>query len=236
MLSALIVGLSANPALCQNRGGILQGSTPAKGAKSEDPHAEVKLTLRVYNYAHVDRRSLAQSEEVATRIFLNIGIETEWLDCPVLKNYRVVSAGCDTDMGASDLVVRILPREMAQRLRMPGETLGLAQACPDHEPACELDVLYSRVDQLAAKGYRADRILAYAIAHEVAHVLIGPEHSKEGIMRGEWTPTDLQYMSWGIPLHFTREQSQHLYDAVLRRNSSGMQLAERSNSRHLGVE
>lgn len=120
-------------------------------------------------------------------------------------------------MGTADLVLRILPREMAAKLHSSAESLGFAQTCSNTEPACELSIFYDRVDQLATKGYRADRILGYAIAHEMAHVLLGRGHSEEGIMRGQWTPSDLQRISWGLRMEFNELESRRLRYAALRR-------------------
>jgi hypothetical protein len=178
-----------------------------------------RLTLRVYNYAHIDQSSLDLSEWVAAESFKSIGIETVWVDCPVSKSQIWTYRACESAMGTTDLVVRILPQHMAAKLHVIAEVLGSAQQCSENEPACELNVFYHRVDELASKGYRGDRILGYAIAHEVAHVLIGPGHSDEGIMRGEWTPDDLQRVSWGMHLAFTSDQSKRLREAVLRRTA-----------------
>jgi hypothetical protein len=178
---------------------------------------DAKLTLRVYNYAHLDAVSLARSEKVAAEAFENLGVELVWVDCPVPKTPSRAYSACQSDMGPIDLVLRILPRPMAIKLAVRDETLGSAQKCSEREPACELSVFYRRVDELGAEGYREDRILGYVIAHEVAHVLLGPGHSQEGIMRGEWTRNDLQRVSWGIPMDFTSDQSKQLRYAVLRR-------------------
>jgi hypothetical protein len=176
-----------------------------------------RLTLRIYNYARVDPVSLASSEKVAAEAFENLGVQLVWVDCPVPKAHSRVYAACQSDMGPIDLVLRILPRHMAIKLAARDEPLGSAQTCPESEPACELNVFYYRIDELAVEGYRADRILGYVIAHEVAHVLLGPGHSEDGIMRGQWTRNDLQRISWGLQLDFTSDQSKQLRYAVLRR-------------------
>jgi hypothetical protein len=176
-----------------------------------------KLTLRVYNYAQIDPVSLARSERVTAAILENVGVEIVWVECPLSPAQFRAYPACHSDMGTTDLVLRILSYYMAMKLPTPDEPLGFAQPCPESEPACELSVFYYRVDELAANGYRADRILGHVIAHEVAHVLIGPGHSEEGIMRGEWSRYDLQRISWGLLLDFTDDQSRQLRSAVLRR-------------------
>jgi hypothetical protein len=181
--------------------------------------AKAKLTLRVYDYAGVDSVSLGSSEKVAKAIFEAVGIEAIWVDCPASKRKSRVYTACDPEMGPADLVLKILPRRMTMKLHRSEDSLGSAHTCPDSEPACELTVFYDRLDGLAARGYRPDRILGYVIAHEVAHLLIGPRHSDEGILRAVWTPSDLQRISLGLPLTFTNDQCGQLQRAVLRRTS-----------------
>lgn len=181
------------------------------------PTPDAKLILRVYNYARIDPASLALSEKVASAIFENVGVEVLWMDCSVSRPPSRADPACESGMGPIDLVLRILPRHMAIKLAARDEPLGSAQTCTESEPACELTVFYHQVDELAVKGYRADRVLGYVFAHEAAHVLLGPSHSEEGIMRGEWTRDDLQRISWGMRLGFTTDQSHQLHNAVLRR-------------------
>ena len=178
---------------------------------------DARFILRVYNYARLDPVSMALSEKVASAIYADVGIELVWMDCSVSRPPSRASPACQSRMGPIDLVLRILPRHMAVKLATRDEPLGSAQTCTESEPACEVNVFYHRVDELAAKGYRADRVLGYVIAHEVAHVLLGPRHSEEGILRGEWTRDYLERISWGLALDFTKDQSRQLRNAVLRR-------------------
>jgi hypothetical protein len=194
------------------------------------PSFDAKSVIRVYNYARVDPGLLEGAEKVAAVIFENVGVQTAWMDCSVSPGESPAYAACQSPMGTADLVLRILPRRMAKKLPASQDALGSAQLCRESEPACELSVFYSRIDELASKGYRADRILGYVIAHEVAHVLIGAGHSEEGIMRGEWSPYDLQRISWGLALDFTKAQTTQLRYAVLRRTTSPVQQVSRQTS------
>lgn len=194
------------------------------------PSFDAKSIIRVYNYARVDPGLLGGAEKVAAVIFENVGVQTAWVDCPLSPRESPAYAACQSRMGTADLVLRILPRRMAKKLFPSQEALGSAQLCRESEPACELSVFYSRIDDLASRGYRAERILGYVIAHEVAHVLIGAGHSDEGIMRGAWSPYDLQRISWGLALDFTKAQSSQLRSAVLRRTSSPVQEVSRQTS------
>ena len=210
MLSALLVCpfLSGRPALAQN-------------PVNHTPSAPLaRLTLRVYNYARIDPASLNSSEKVADAILEKAEIETVWVNCPLSQKEVRAYPSCDSEMGTADLVLRILPHRMATKLRLTDDPLGFAQTCSETEPACELNVLDHPIEELGTHGYRADRIMGHAIAHEIAHVLIGPRHSEEGIMRREWTSAELQRISWGLSLDFAKNQFTQLRNAVLRRSNA----------------
>jgi hypothetical protein len=196
------------------------------------PTLDAKSIVRVYNYARVDPGLLGGAEKVAAVIFENVGVQTSWVDCSLSprESQSPAYAACQSPMGTADLVLRILPQRMAKKLLPSQDALGSAQLCRESEPACELSVFYSRIDELASKGYRAERILGYVIAHEVAHVLIGAGHSDEGIMRGAWSRYDLQCISWGLALNFTKAQSSQLRYAVLRRISSVQEVSRQTSS------
>ena len=63
-------------------------------------------------------------------------------------------------------------------------------------------VYYDRVQRLARHIW-APRLLAYVLAHEIAHVLQASDrHSEAGIMKAVWNDDDLYAMDRGT-LHFT---------------------------------
>ena len=213
--SILSVGLDfAQPPPC-NR--LRRSTARATTTSHPVPSPDAKLSLRVYNYARIDPASLAISEQVAAEVFQNVGVAIIWVDCPLSQAQFAKYPACQVGMGTTDLVLKILPRYMAMKLAARDEPLGFAKPCPESESACELNVLYHRVDELATYGYRADRILGHVIAHEVGHVLLGSGHSYVGIMHREWSRYNLQRISWGLLLDFTDDQSRQLRSAVLRR-------------------
>ena len=181
------------------------------------PNQSVRLTLRLYDYVPIAPELLARAEKVADGIFAESGIEITWMDCTPLRRDLLPRETCPSDMGAKDLVLRFFPRRMAMKVATPKEPLGFAQQCPETEAACELTVFYFRVDDLAAEGHREEFLLGHVIAHEVAHVLIGPGHSEDGIMRREWSREELRRMSLGLQMNFSSAQSRRLQEAVLRR-------------------
>jgi len=127
-----------------------------------------------YNYARTDAASLTSSEKVADAILEKAGIEAVWVNCPLSQKEVQAYPSCDSEMGTADLVLRIFRVTWLQKLRLADDPLGFAQTCSETEPACELNVLYHQIEELGTHGYRADRIMGHAIAHEIAHVLIAP--------------------------------------------------------------
>ena len=82
--------------------------------------------------------------------------------------------------------------------------------------------IYSRrVDQYAQERIASrSQILAYAMAHEIGHLLLGPvPHTLFGIMRGRWTTQDLQSMAQG-DLRFSGQQSAVIRQAAMQRVGS----------------
>ncbi len=212
--------LSAGTALPQNAAGrgLPAMATLTSAVDRTNDAMNLKLTLRVYNYAKIDSASLSSSEKVADAIFHKIGIEALWVNCPLSEQQVTLYPACLSLMGTSDLVVKILPLRMAAKLHRSNDPLGFAQTCSESEPACELNIFDHPIEELATHGYRADRIMGYAFAHEIAHVLIGRAHSDEGIMRAAWTAADLQRISLGLALDFTPAQSSQLQCSAMRRN------------------
>lgn len=234
LLTALILPVRALAG--PSRGGQVRGTESrtdyrtVRGSRAIPSH-DVKLTLLVYDYVPIDPELLARAEKVTDAIFEESGVEIVWMDCAPLRGESLPRETCPSDMGASDLVLRFFPRRMARKVAAPNEPLGFAQQCPETEPACELTVFYFRVDELAAEGYRAEALLGHVIAHEVAHVLIGPGHSQNGIMQREWSREELRRMSLGFQMGFTTVQSTQLQDAVLRRMKLAMpETSARANS------
>lgn len=189
-----------------------------KASQAQNPSGSL-LRVRVYNYARVDSESLTSSERTTDRIFRNAGVRIEWLDCPLSAATESLYPACPSDIPTNEFVLRILPRSMAAKLPASSDSLGFAYPCAQTERACPLTVFYDRIEQLAVRGYRGDRILGYAIAHELAHVLIGPGHSEEGIMRGEWSAQELQRISWGLHMDFNLDERNQLQAAVQKRSA-----------------
>ena len=74
------------------------------------------------------------------------------------------------------------------------------------------------VDRVADTSTRWDlfsgEVLGDAIAHELGHLLLGAEHSSQGVMKGFWTSQDLHLAGRG-KLQFSPDQAGLLQRAAL---------------------
>src|SRR5215813_15219427 len=70
-LSAQVMSITKPPTSTREAGsGKLTSPTP-------------KLVILVFDFAHLDGSVLRSAKRVATQIFEESGIETEWFDCPL---------------------------------------------------------------------------------------------------------------------------------------------------------
>lgn len=187
---------------------------------------ELAFTISVYNYAQVDAKTLANAKEAAAGIFRKTGVETRWVDAPEVSDH--VDLAENESNALTNLRVYILPQEMAQRLGMPDNVMGLA---PGRGPDRLLVyVFYQWLNQVAQKQVReqargnitwhatAAQILGAMMAHELGHILLNlPSHSESGIMRGDWDLQQLSDAAFGFLL-FTRQQTEVIQADVARRN------------------
>ena len=88
----------------------------------EQAEPRLDVTVYVFNYAEVPGGTLARAQAVAARIFGEVGVKLAWSRAPV--------SAADTARGVhlkpTDVVLRILPRSMAESLGFPPNTFGFA--------------------------------------------------------------------------------------------------------------
>ena len=177
-----------------------------------------KTILRVYNYASVPPKVLARAEEETTIIFGEAGVLTLWLDCPISMAEFDRYPACQQPSGPADLILRILPRSMAEREPSDDSTLGFALPGRPGMPGRIANVFYHRVREVAWRGqYFEFQILGNAMAHEIGHLLLGSmNHSPTGIMKAKWNRMELHPTSLGF-LQFTSEQAALMRHEVVSR-------------------
>jgi len=196
---------------------LLLGTPRNLGAK-RDPEtrsADLKMSVRVYNYAGASRGTLLGAEEESSRIFRQAGVELAWLDCTTSHSPEGEFPACETPLGVIAVNLRVLPLTMAERFQSSREEMGFAVVSARAGSASDAWVFYQRVEDAAASEIASpSQILGCAMAHEIGHLLLGPDHhSREGIMCARWNQKALEEASQGQML-FTRDQAQLIRNEV----------------------
>ena len=196
-------------------------ATAAKGGESV--RENLRITVRVHDFAQIPAETLSQSEMIAARVFKEVGVHLDWLDCNPHAAERAQSPDCRSSSPAL-LSLRILPRLAPEARTLLGEdALGFAVALAKPDHGYLASVYHDRVCQRAEMlGHHAWQILGFAIAHEIGHLLLGSNsHSRLGLMRGKWNKEDMQSGARGL-LFFQPEQAEVIRTGVRAR----MQVAE----------
>jgi hypothetical protein len=152
---------------------------------------------------------LAQAEREAGRILGEAGVRAVWVDCLDRHSTDDPEGLCNKARKPIDVVLRVLPDTI--RHGFQDTRFGFA-----FFPALA-SVYYEYVVRLANSDDAVPIILGCAIAHEVGHLLLGPNgHSAAGIMRAEWGPKQLHLALMG-GLLFASQQSKLILAEARRR-------------------
>jgi hypothetical protein len=183
-----------------------------------DAEANPEITVLVYNNAPAPGDLLAAAKREADRIFSRAGVRVNWFDCS--EGRPDVRGVCHEGWGDTNIGLRVVATPVAKPRRSPHvidhrqeEPLGfvvfpgLASVYYDYRARFAGDEL--------ALGL--PMILGCAIAHELGHLLLGPNrHSDEGIMQPEWSPRQFR-LARMRELSFTQEESCVIRTAARKR-------------------
>ena len=190
-------------------------STGAMGRKELTSSAP-KLAILVFDFAHLDPSVLLSAKRVATQIFKESGIETEWFDCHSLE--------CDLQAEHAQfrLIIQsqvgnvVKDRSQARGLT-ESHALGFAMPCKMTDSACLFYIFYLPISSLASQ-YNSSRgcILGQVMVHEIGHSLLGPDaHSQNGIMQPRFSMEGMDRF-----LYFSSRESKWARDQLSMRNES----------------
>jgi hypothetical protein len=155
---------------------------------NEDIEPRVTLNVQVHNMARAWVDVVTDAEKEAARIFRAAGIQINWNECR-----------CSPILSPTSVMLRIIPRFFGS-LQANSRRENLGYAVTGTEGGGLATVFYDRVEA-TAKGENLSRVLGYAIAHEIGHILLGQSsHSPAGLMRANWSEKDLK------PAHRDRMQ------------------------------
>ena len=178
-----------------------------------------KLQVRLYDYARLSPAMIEWATEDAKEVLSKAGMPTHWLDCSMSLPDEELDPACRVASGPTVVVLKILPREMAERFTVPDGSFGFAMLSDKPNGfGSQAVVFYHRVNELAADmdAYRSVA-LGHILAHEIGHLLLGSgSHSSQGIMKATWQNGDLEKAIRG-KFRFTQKQAKRMRIQMLER-------------------
>jgi hypothetical protein len=154
------------------------------------------IVLQMSNTAAVPAAVLGQAQREVVRLYRGIGVETEWR--------RPESALRDA---VEVIRVILIPYETGEFQRRPKTVMGAAIRT---DQGTRIAYVFSRqVETQAGRyGVSSSLVLACAIAHEIAHLLLpSGDHSALGLMRACWDRDDFGRAERG-QLRFSDEEAE----------------------------
>jgi len=161
------------------------------------------VVVRLYDMQGVPNDTLAAARNTAARIMRDADINVRWAQCP-----------CTKPAGPVELMIRVA----AASEDAHAASLGFSYVDIQRRVGTLATVFADRVHTLASAA-RTDEgeLLGRAIAHEMAHLLLGThDHARNGLLRGTWTAVELgrkQPLDW----IFSRDDGDRIRAALLRR-------------------
>ena len=149
------------------------------------------VQVEVYDYADLKPGSLHSVVALTQQILAGAGLSVQVKLC---RGSLAVS--CDGQSGLSrNLEVRVVAGGSKTKdsvLRSP-----LGQSMADHQGGTYASIFMERIQDAAAEANVPwDTVLAYAVAHEVGHLLLGADaHTPRGLMKGNWDRKDYEAMN-----------------------------------------
>jgi hypothetical protein len=143
-------------------------------------------------YVNIDlntRGALYQAQEIAARIFSDVGVRIEW------RTGRPSGA-----QSQREPVIMVSLAEVTPADYLPG-----ALAAAKVYEGVHITVFWDRIEcrECRARPAPTSVVLAHVLVHEITHILQGVyRHSESGIMKAHWTIDDYRAMA-SKPLTFT---------------------------------
>jgi len=150
-----------------------------------------QMTVSVCTRGRLDERAVAGAEAATAALFHTIDIEVVWAKCET-------SLQGDEATQQHWFTVRLRDgRPFITPDRAALDTLGEAFLSVENGGYI-VDVYYEVVQTLgSAQQVGATALLGYVIAHELGHLLLGPGHGTNGVMRAAWDLRDLEAIRQG---------------------------------------
>jgi hypothetical protein len=205
--------------------GLAMGAAPSE--------ALPPIPVFLHGSSVVPAGALVEARQEAARILLEAGVETRWFECSPSAAGAQPEPACDGALRPSHVVVNIVARGKRQYQRVRSgspvlmELLGEA-ICLEQTGGNHVTIYFKVVERRAQlSDARRARLLGYTIAHEIGHLLLGPQHST-GIMATDWLENDVLTVP-ADKLLFSASDRQRLETQVRARLRADQQVASAAN-------
>ena len=176
-------------------------------ANAQTAAAPVNVRILVYDYAKLAGRPLTESLDQAARALRHAGIEPEWC-VGIAAIDECLAAGKRS--GKPALQLNLLNERMAAKTFGESRIFGIALRQDAY-------INVPRVQNLEQEGrFEAKMILGCVIAHELGHLLLGPNaHSRGSIMTANLGDRELAQAQYGT-LRFSPNEAQRMRERLSR--------------------
>lgn len=198
---------------------VLFAAEPARLELASE--APVALTVRIYDYADVPPTVLQPAVREARRVFSRAGVEVRWAVCAGPSRQK--SEDCLRVATSLDLRIRILPKSMGWPGRHP---FGAAVVPSGRGLGVLASVFWNRVKACAVRrDAPTGLLLGHVVAHEVGHLLLGPDSHHAGGASG-----DLMAAAWDrelalasrAGLRFREDEARRMQAQIRRRAAAAL--------------
>lgn len=147
------------------------------------------LTVVVFDYTGLSDRSMNELESLSGLLLSRAGIHTQWIHC--LGHARGPRpAQCDAYLETGTVLIRILATHPGGSNKL-GDPLGVAMVEDGYASIYASDIRKFE----NRNGLAAGSLMAYAVTHEIGHLLLGEKHSAFGIMKAVWGKSEYREMA-----------------------------------------
>jgi len=148
------------------------------------------MNVSVCPLGRVSAKAVTGAEAEAVTLFRGIDVEIVWKGC---EEAPIGQEAADQHW----FTVRLRDDGPAVEAETPSTDM-LGAAFFSDNGGYVADVYYREIQTLSSrKAIEPSTLLAYVMAHELGHLLLGPEHSPSGIMRAAWDNKDLEAVRMG---------------------------------------
>ena len=167
-----------------------------------------QIVVSVFNRAGANPAAVRAAEEMAARIYEQVGVSIAWRNCRTQAEPEPERCEAATDHRQLVLNIEHQPRTLV------ADAFGVAFLGNDGWGTF-CDVFYDRILELHRDGRASEEtILGMVMAHELGHLLLGSNsHSDTGIMRPKWQSENFLAPFFEVT-KFSRQQVQKISDRL----------------------